>query len=150
AFFDSMSPNTEGSAFAAVLSDYTVISASGADALPFLHGQLTQDVTGLAPDVARLTGYCTAKGRLLATLIMWRAQDDGDSTQAADAPQWYALVRRDLAEALVKRLSMFVLRAKVKLAPATRHVTGVWAEASDLAALQAAAGGVLPAAAWQR
>lgn len=145
-----MSPNTEGSAFAAELSDYTVISASGADALPFLHGQLTQDVTGLAPDVARLTGYCTAKGRLLATLIMWRAQNDGDGTQAADAPQWYALVRRDLAEALVKRLSMFVLRAKVKLAPATSHVAGVWAEASDLAALQAAAGGALPAAAWQR
>src|SRR5690606_34328124 len=114
------------------------------DALSFLHGQLTQDVTGLPPDTASLGGYCTAKGRLLATLVMWRAPADQTSGDAPDAPQWYALVRRDLAEALVKRLSMFVLRAKAKLAPAALQTTGVWAEPADLAALETAAGGSLP------
>ncbi|CAM3986515.1 Folate-binding protein YgfZ [Bordetella tumbae] len=150
AFFDSLSPNTTGTAYAAPLPDYTVISASGADALSFLHGQLTQDVTGLAPDVARLGGYCTAKGRLLATLVLWRAQAVGEASENSDSPQLYALVRRDLTEALVKRLSMFVLRAKAKLAPVPLHVSGVWAEPADMAKLEAAAGGALPAAPWQR
>ncbi|KAG1436068.1 hypothetical protein G6F57_020828 [Rhizopus arrhizus] len=44
---------------------------------------------------------------------------------------------------------MFVLRAKVKLAPAPRHVAGVQAPAEAAAAL-AAVTGALPRAAWQR
>jgi len=147
AFFDSISPSAAGSAYVAPLSDYTVISASGADALSFLHGQLTQDVTGLSPDTARLAGYCTAKGRLLAMLVIWRTWA---SPETPDAPQLYALVRRDLAEALVKRLSMFVLRAKAKLTATTLQVAGVWADPGDVSALETAAGGALPAAAWQR
>ena len=147
AFFDSIPSHATGPAFVVPLSDYTVISASGADALSFLHGQLTQDVTGLSPDTASLAGYCTAKGRLLATLVMWRARADNDTP---DAPQLYALVRRDLAEGLIKRLSMFVLRAKAKLAPAAFDVAGIWADPADLAALETAAGGALPTAAWQR
>lgn len=133
----------------APLSQYAVISASGADALSFLHGQLTQDVTGLPTDAARLSGYCTAKGRLLATMVMWRAPETSGEP-SPDDPQWYAIVRRDLAEALVKRLSMFVLRAKAKIAPAAVQLAGVWADPADVAALEAAAGGALPTAPWQR
>ncbi|CAM3701437.1 YgfZ/GcvT domain-containing protein [Bordetella tumulicola] len=148
AFFDSISSTSSGSVYATPLTDYAVIAATGADALAFLHGQLTHDVTGLSPDVARLSGYCTAKGRLLATMVLWRAQPAAD--EAADAPQLYALVRRDLADALVKRLSMFVLRAKAKLAVTALQVTGVWGEPADVDALQTAAGGALPATPWQR
>ena len=71
-FLASIPSNAEGCAACAPLDDFLVISASGADALTFLHGQLTQDVTGLPADAARLAGYCTAKGRLLATLLMAR------------------------------------------------------------------------------
>jgi len=149
AFFDSIPDRADSSAQVAALPDYAVIAASGADALPFLHGQLTQDVTGLPADAARLGGYCTAKGRLLATLVLWRAAPATEAP-AVDAPQLYALVRRDLADTLVKRLSMFVLRAKAKLAPAPLHAAGVWCEPGTLAALQAAAGGSLPTQAWQR
>ena len=49
------------------LLDWGVIRAQGADAASFLHGQLTQDVALLDRDHARLAGFCTAKGRLLAT-----------------------------------------------------------------------------------
>ncbi|MVW73164.1 folate-binding protein YgfZ [Bordetella sp. 15P40C-2] len=150
AFFDSISPNTEGSHTIAPLSDYAVIAASGDDALAFLHGQLTQDVTGLSPDAARLAGYCTAKGRLLATMVMWLAQaTPGGEAQPTD-PRLYALVRRDLSEALVKRLSMFVLRAKAKLTLTPLHVAGVWTMAGNEASLEAAAGGALPTSPWQR
>lgn len=122
-----------------------VFAASGADALTFLHGQFTQDVTGLPADAARLAGYCTAKGRLLATLVMWRAAP----AQADDAPRLYGLVRQDLAQALIKRLSMFVLRAKVKLAAAPLRVAGVTAAPEQAAALESAAG-ALPRTPWQR
>ncbi|CAB3708213.1 folate-binding protein YgfZ [Achromobacter sp. SIMBA_011] len=144
AFHSSIPARAEGCAQLAPLDDFAVFSASGADALTFLHGQLTQDVTGLPADAARLAGYCTAKGRLLATLVMWRG-----AAPAEDAPQLYALVRQDLAAALIKRLSMFVLRAKVKLAPAALHVAGVQADPAQLPALEAAAG-ALPRTPWQR
>jgi len=100
----------------ATLANLTVISARGADAAAFLHGQLTQDIQGLPDDQARLAGYCTAKGRLLATMVVWRARDDDGLRM---------LVRADLAAALVKRLSMFVLRARVKLAVEPDWVQGV-------------------------
>lgn len=148
ALLDSILPDTEGSVFAAALPQYSVISAAGSDALTFLHGQLTQDVTGLPADAARLAGYCTAKGRLLATLIMWRAS--GEPADATMPTELYALTRQDVAAALVKRLSMFVLRAKAKLAITSFDTIGVWARPDDVASLEAAAGGTLPTTPWQR
>lgn len=99
------------------LSELAVIEAAGADAISFLHGQLTQDTEGLPDAHARLAGYCTAKGRLLASLVIWK--DTRDET-----PVLRALVRRDLAEALVKRLTMFVLRAKVQISISDLAVYG--------------------------
>jgi folate-binding protein YgfZ len=131
----------------ATLPTLQILSASGADAIDFLHGQLTQDVQGLAMDAAALAGYCTAKGRLLATLVMWRPP--GQAEDGADAPRLRALVRADVAEALLKRLRMFVLRAKVALSITPLHVTGVWTE-GDPAALESATGGALPRLAWRQ
>jgi folate-binding protein YgfZ len=131
----------------AALPNLQVLSASGADAIDFLHGQLTQDVQGLAGDAAALAGYCTAKGRLLATLVIWRPPAAGQDDPTA--PRLRALVRADVAEPLLKRLRMFVLRAKVTLAAAPLRVAGVWTGA-DPAALEAAAGGALPRQPWGR
>jgi len=143
AFLSSLPESSRHSARAVALDDFVVIRATGADAVDFLHGQLTQDVAGLGQD-ARFAGYCSAKGRLMATLAIWRApRADADGGVCA-------LVRRDIAEALVKRLSMFVLRAKARLALAPTQAAGVWLEASDATALEAAAGGALPRAPWQR
>ena len=133
-FLASIPSNAEGCAACAPLDDFLVISASGADALTFLHGQLTQDVTGLPADAARLAGYCTAKGRLLATLLMWRA-----ARAPAMRRRSCALLRQDLSQALLKRLSMFVLRGQAGRDRA--HACGVRAaNDAQLAALEAAAG----------
>lgn len=86
------------------LPDLAVISATGADAATFLHNQLTNDVTHLTPDVVRLAGYCTPKGRLLATFLLWQTGD-----------HYYLQLPRSLQAALAKRLAMFVLRSKVVL-----------------------------------
>ena len=72
-FHDGLPVLPAGAPTCTGLDTLRVISAAGDDALTFLHGQLTQDVTGQPLDRASLAGYCTAKGRLLATLVMWRA-----------------------------------------------------------------------------
>ncbi|MGC7402713.1 YgfZ/GcvT domain-containing protein [Pandoraea pneumonica] len=101
----------QSGSFAALALDTGLIAVTGADAESFLHGQLTNDVERLKPAQARLTGYCSAKGRLLATFLMWR-----DAT--ADATIYLAGAA-DVQAAVQKRLSMFVLRAKAKLTDAT-------------------------------
>jgi folate-binding protein YgfZ len=94
--------------FVAPVTDLGLIAATGEDAPTFLHSQLTNDVQQLAPGQARLAGYCTPKGRLLATFLMWR-----------DDQAIYLQLPRELQAPLQKRLSMFVLRAKARLADAT-------------------------------
>ena len=87
------------------LSRYGVLSVTGDDARDFLHAQLTSDIQGLAADRAALAGWCSAQGRLLATLLV------------IPAPQGFLLqLARDLAPGVAKRLGMFILRSKVKLA----------------------------------
>ncbi len=91
--------------FITSLPSWGLIRAAGADAQTFLHGQLTNDLLHLAPNGAQWSAYCTAKGRMLAGFLVWRDGADG----------FYLAVDRALLPALVKRLSMFVLRAKVVL-----------------------------------
>ncbi|HVW49329.1 MAG TPA: folate-binding protein [Trinickia sp.] len=110
-----------GGAFAA-LDQFGVIEALGDDAATFLHGQLTNDIEHLDAASARLTGYCSPKGRLLASMLAWRAQG-----------AVRLLVSKDLTASVQKRLSMFVLRAKAKLADVTDSV-GVVGFAGDVRA----------------
>jgi folate-binding protein YgfZ len=90
--------------FVAPVTDLGLIGIAGEDAASFLHNQLTNDVEHLGQGEARLAGYCTPKGRLLATFLMWR-----------DADSIYLQLPRELQAPVQKRLSMFVLRAKAKL-----------------------------------
>ncbi|MGF6771430.1 folate-binding protein YgfZ [Paraburkholderia sp. GAS199] len=90
------------------LTQFGVIDASGDDAASFLHGQLTNDTQHLDAANARLAGYCSAKGRLLASFLTWRS---GETIRL--------LVSKDVQAAVQKRLSMFILRAKAKLADAS-------------------------------
>jgi folate-binding protein YgfZ len=109
--------------FVAVISDLGLIAVSGDDAASFLHNQLTNDVEHLGNDQARLAGYCTPKGRLQATFLMWR-----------NAESVFLQLPRELQPALQKRLSMFVMRSKAKLADAGDLVVlGLGGAAADAA-----------------
>ena len=55
----------------APLTHLGVIRARGADAVKFLQGQLTNDVAGMDSSAARHAGFCSAKGRLQASFIVW-------------------------------------------------------------------------------
>src|SRR5947207_12030921 len=52
------------------LSHNALISVSGDDATAFLHGQFTNDVEALAEGAAQWNGWCSPKGRLLATFLL--------------------------------------------------------------------------------
>lgn len=130
-----MNTNTEAvdAGGALRLEDWGLILAEGADAASFLHGQLTQDIQGLVPGQARLAGYCSPKGRLLASFVALRL--DADTIALACSA--------DVLAATLKRLRMFVLRAKCTLSDASAQrplwglagqAAGRWLGAAAIAA----------------
>jgi len=90
-----------------------VIRVEGEDAAKFLQGQLTQDFALLGLAEARLAAFCNAKGRMQASFVGFRR-----------SPTEIVLVMsRDILAPTLKRLSMFVMRAKAKLSDATEEFT---------------------------
>ena len=86
------------------LSTYALLRVQGEDAQNFLQGQLTCDVNALETGECSYGAYCTAKGRMLGSFLIFR-----------DNEGYALLMSRDIAAATQKRLQMFVLRAKVKI-----------------------------------
>lgn len=85
------------------LSQLGVIAFRGEDTVTFLQGQLTNDLRSLHADGAQWSGYCSPKGRLLGNFLIWRQGED------------YCLqLSGDILPGVLKRLAMFILRAKVK------------------------------------
>ena len=95
--------------FVAPITYQGVIALDGEESAKFLHSQLTNDVEHLGTDEVRLAGYCTPKGRLLASFLMWRS-----------ATTIFLQLPREIQAPVQKRLSMFVLRAKTKLTDASQ------------------------------
>jgi len=79
-----------------------LLRISGDDAAEFLHNQFTNDVKALAVGAAQWNGWCTPKGRLLVTFVL-----------ARDAEGYFLLLPSEFAQAIAKRLRMFVLRSRV-------------------------------------
>jgi len=86
-----------------------IIRASGADAASFLHNQLTNDVLLMKDGHCRLAAFCNAKGRMQASFVVYKRS----------AEEVLLICRKDLMAQTIKRLSMFVLRAKAKLSDAS-------------------------------
>lgn len=101
----------------APLPQVSTLFATGADARAFLHAQLSNDIAHLPDDVARRAGYCSPKGRLLASLLV-----------IPHADGYLMQVSSDIATAIARRLSMYVLRAKVRITDesATWTQYGIW------------------------
>ena len=100
-----------------------VIRATGPDAASFLHNQLTQDFLLLDANHARLAAFCNAKGRMQASMVGFKPSSE----------DVLLVMRQDLLAQTLKRLSMFVLRSKVKLSDASADwaVWGVFEVATD-------------------
>jgi folate-binding protein YgfZ len=107
----------------------------GSDALSFLQGQLSNDVTLLAPQRSLLAGYHNAQGRVIALLrLVQLASDDV-----------LVVVPRELTGTVVQRLTKFILRAKVRLADESpQWAIGGVAAAAPAATTPTAPAGALP------
>ena len=93
------------------LGQFGTLRVSGAEAQTFLQNLLSNDIREVSATQAQFSSFNTAKGRMLATLLIWRDGDD------------YLLQLPDtLTEAMRKKLSMYVLRAKVKITDASEEV----------------------------
>lgn len=94
--------------------------------MPFLHGQLTQDIEHLAPGASAPAALCNPKGRVLASMHVLRAGDE----------DVLLIISADVLGAILARLRRYVLRAKVQLADASSdwQLHGVLGEAAPAAA----------------
>ena len=95
----------------APLSHLGIIRVIGSDAASFLHNQLTNDVLLMKESQVRLAAFCNAKGRMQASFVVCKRT----------AEEVLLICRKDLIDQSIKRLSMFVLRAKAKLSDASNE-----------------------------
>jgi len=93
------------------LSDNALLSIAGDDAVAFLHGQFTNDVESLPVGAAQWNGWCSAKGRLLATFLLVRR-----------ANGFLLMLPSEISEPFAKRLRMYVLRSKVRIEDAASRL----------------------------
>ncbi|KHF24745.1 CAF17-like 4Fe-4S cluster assembly/insertion protein YgfZ, partial [Solemya velum gill symbiont] len=105
------------------LKHLAILIIEGEERETFLQGQLTNDVREVTQGESQLTGICTPKGRMLANMRMF----PGDS-------RYYLVLAKELAEAIQKRLGMFILRSKVTISSGSDDyaLLGVSGEAAEL------------------
>jgi folate-binding protein YgfZ len=119
------------------LDEMGVIGARGEDAAKFLQGQLSNDVLEIGT-AYQLNGYCTAKGRLIATFRQWR-----------DAEAICLALPREILAPVLKRLAMFVLRSKAKLTDDSVGWTQAGLVGPQAGTVLAQAGLPVPQSPWQ-
>ncbi|MFN3543906.1 MAG: YgfZ/GcvT domain-containing protein [Thiobacillus sp.] len=124
-----------GGTIVADLSQLGLIAFSGEDTATFLQGQLTNDVRTLKADTAQWNGLCSPKGRLLGNFLMWRQGEDTCLQLSGD-----------LTAGVLKRMSMFILRAKVKGRDASDETVRMVVAGPQAPAAVEAAMGTLPEA----
>lgn len=113
------------------------IDCSGPDAAEFLQNLLSNDVKHLAADGAAWNSFNTPKGRMLASMLIHR-----------DLDGYGIVLSADIAAAIHKRLSMYLLRSKAKLNIANVALIGVCG--AGTAAVLAAAGITAPGEAMRQ
>lgn len=122
---DALVPSPESLAARALrLDSWPALRVGGADAEPFLQGQLSADLRALTPDRPLWASYNSPKGRMLAVTQLRR---NGEHIELH--------LPRALIEPVAKRLRMFVLRSKVEIGVPEPGPTDAAADARDRTAL---------------
>jgi tRNA-modifying protein YgfZ len=90
------------------LSQFGLLRVSGEDAQGFLQNLFSSDLREVSAQRAQIGSFNSAKGRMLATFLVWQSDSD-----------YFLHLPRSLCSAIQKKLSMYVLRAKVKISDAS-------------------------------
>lgn len=139
--FGDAAAELQASASGNILTDLShlgLLEVSGEDAETFLQGQLTNDVKQLSGNNSHYTGYCTAKGRLLALFLAF-----------AHADHIHLQLNGGLTEAILKRLKMFVLRSKVKIEDVSASIIRIGISGADAPGLLSTVFAKVPAEAHE-
>jgi folate-binding protein YgfZ len=110
-----------------------VLRVTGPDAAGFLQGQFTNDIRELDDARAQLTTWCTPQGRVLATFLAWREQDD-----------YLLQLPRDLLQPVRTRLQRYILRARVQISDASPALALIGVAGPDAHSALSAALGTAP------
>ena len=116
------------------LSQTATLSVSGEDAQAFLQNLLSNDIRDVTASQAQYSSFNSAKGRMLATFVIWR-----------DGNDYLLQLPASLADALRKKLSMYVLRAKVVITDACAEVVSLGLSGSAAQEILSKLGIELPA-----
>jgi hypothetical protein len=87
-----------------ILNDRAVLRISGEESRAFLQGLLTQDIEALGDDDAAFAALLTPQGKILFDFILVPVNDG-----------FFIDCERGAAQSLLKRLSLYKLRAKIAL-----------------------------------
>ena len=102
------------------LSQFGTLRVSGEEAQTFLQNLLSNDIRETSPARAQYSSFNSAKGRMLATMLVWRQGGD-----------YMLQLPRVLCEPIRKKLAMYVLRAKVKISDASDEIVVLGLSGSD-------------------
>jgi len=92
------------------LSQFGSLRVSGEDAQSFLQNLLSNDIRNVDATHAQISSFNTAKGRMLAVFLIWREGED-----------YLLQLPATILETMRKKLSMYVLRAKVRIVDASNE-----------------------------
>ena len=115
------------------LSDFSLIRARGGDTQNFLNGQLSNDIRQLDATHSQLASWCSPKGRMMVIFRLFRRGND-TLLQLTAA----------LLENTIKRLRMFVMRAKVTLENMDAELVGIGLSGPDAKKIITEAAGFAP------
>ncbi|MFI4923452.1 MAG: YgfZ/GcvT domain-containing protein [Burkholderiales bacterium] len=102
------------------LGQFGTLRVSGEEAQSFLQNLLSSDIREVSNTRAQLSSFSTAKGRMLASMLIWRQSDD-----------YLLQLPRALCESIRKKLSMYVLRSKVKISDASDEIVTLGLSGND-------------------
>lgn len=117
------------------LLQYGVIAITGNDKATFCQGQFTNDVAKVSADQSQLSAFCSPKGRMLACFRLFCKEE-----------MYYLRLPSAQLPSVLKRLRMFVLRAKVTLSDASEQMLGLGISGADADALMQSVLGISPPA----
>jgi len=118
------------------LGQFGTLRISGEEAESFLQNLLSNDVREVTATRAQLSSLNSPKGRMLASLLIWR-----------DGQDYLLQLPRTLSEPILKKLNMYVLRAKVKISNVSDEIVTLGVSGVDALEILLARFGELPQAA---
>jgi tRNA-modifying protein YgfZ len=102
------------------LHQFSTLRVSGEEAQAFLQNLLSNDIREVTATRAQFSSLNSAKGRMLASFLIW-----------SDGEDYLLQLPRSLVEMMRKKLSMYVLRAKVRVTDASEEVIALGVAGSD-------------------